>query len=521
MARADGSDDGVETGDTGGGPHADASDARLTELLRADTATVLPALRELRARHLPRVLAHARHCTAGEPAARRLAAQAFTLAARETARGAEPGVPVRLRLLLLTARLTAAWARDERSGGVDAGLLLVLNTAGPEGPVPPLLAAFRSLPTRVQGLVWYGIVEQEPEERTAGFLGLTRQDVVHGTPQALKALAQACLRARLAASEDPRCGDFRRLIEEAVRPDHPRASLDLHAHMARCDHCSAAFEEQSALRDHPRTAVAEGLLPWGGAAYVAQRPADPPPGARARPSAWPPSRRYALASAALGVALTPLLLFLLTSNDGTPRQRAAGAVTVPTPPVRVTVTATVSATPPAPSPSATSRPPSRHPAPEPTPGHSRTARPKPPPGPSPSPVHPPGAAYAQVVNAASGRCLDVAGDFDNGTDVVTAPCGSASSQRWRFDASRQVLQSAADPDFCLDSRGSVDNGVGVWRCSSVDGRNGRNLRFTVDPDGVIRPAITTGTALSPHPDGHLSLDPHGGGTAQKWRAGST
>ncbi|MFB7571658.1 ricin-type beta-trefoil lectin domain protein [Streptomyces sp. NPDC056165] len=499
MARADGTDDGgVETGDTGGGPHEDASDTRLIELLRADTPTVYPALRELR----------------------QLAAQAFTLAARETARGADPGVPVRLRLLLLTARLTAAWARDERSGGVDPGLLLVLNTAGPEGPVPPLLSAFRSLPTRVQGLVWYGIAEQEPEERTARFLGLTRQDVVHGTPQALKALAQACLRTRLAASDDPRCGDFRRLIEEAVRPDHPRASLDLHDHMARCGHCWAAFEEQSALRDHPRTAVAEGLLPWGGAAYVARRPADPPPGARARAAAWPPSRRYALASAALGVALAPLLLFLLASNDGTPHQRAAGAVTVPTPPVRVTVTATVSATPSAPSPSATSRPPSRHPSPEPTPGRSRTARPKPPPSPSPSPVRPPGASYAQVVNAASGRCLDVVGDFDNGTDVATAPCGSASSQRWRFDASRQVLQSAADPDFCLDSRGSVENGVGIWRCSSADGRNGRNLRFTVDPDGVIRPAIATGTALTPHPDGYLSLDPRGGGMAQKWRAGS-
>ncbi|MDI5903824.1 ricin-type beta-trefoil lectin domain protein, partial [Streptomyces sp. 12257] len=79
-----------------------ASDARLTELLRADTVTAYAALLELRARHQPSVLAYARLCTAGESAARQLAAQAFTLAARETGRGVDPGVPWRHRLLLLT-----------------------------------------------------------------------------------------------------------------------------------------------------------------------------------------------------------------------------------------------------------------------------------------------------------------------------------------------------------------------------------------------------------------------------------
>ncbi len=84
-----------------------------------------------------------------------------------------------------------------------------------------MLPAFQSLPSRTQGLVWYGVVEQEPPAVTATFLGLTREDVVHGTEQALQAMAQACLKSRLAASDDPRCGDFRRLIEESVRPDTP------------------------------------------------------------------------------------------------------------------------------------------------------------------------------------------------------------------------------------------------------------------------------------------------------------
>ena len=62
MAGAYGTDNGVATE---GGVYADVPDARLTELLRARTATVYPALRELRARHQPAVLAYARLCVEG------------------------------------------------------------------------------------------------------------------------------------------------------------------------------------------------------------------------------------------------------------------------------------------------------------------------------------------------------------------------------------------------------------------------------------------------------------------------
>ncbi len=414
MARADGTEDDVESGDAGGGspahapgeaagaytrasgeaagahegapgeagrryagapgaaagPYAGTPDARLVGLLRGDTPTVHPALRELRARHHAAVLAYARQCTTGESAARQLAAQAFTHAARESARGVDRGVPVRLQLLLLTARSAASRARDERSGGLDAGLPPVLGTAGPESLEPPLLTAFQSLPVRAQGLLWYRTVERESEERTAVFLGLTREDVRYGAPQALQAMARARLRSRLAASDDPHCGDFRRLIEESVRPDNPRSSADLHTHMAHCPHCTAAFEEQFALRDDPRTALAEGLLPWGGTAYVTRRP-EPGPRAGARPgtgagtSAWPPVRRYVLASAALGVALTPLLLFLLSPSEGEHHRRSAGAVTTPSVPAQVTVTATVPAR--ATARSRTGRPSRGGPAPSPSP----------------------------------------------------------------------------------------------------------------------------------------------------------
>ncbi|EST26457.1 hypothetical protein M878_27235, partial [Streptomyces roseochromogenus subsp. oscitans DS 12.976] len=324
------------------------------------------------------VLAYARLCAASESAARRLAAEVVTTAARESARGVDPAVPLRHRLLLLTARLAAAWARDERVAGLDPALLLVLNTSGLlDGPTPPLLAAFRSLPSRTQGLIWYGVLEEEPQERIATLLGLSRTDVAYGTPQALKALAQACLRAGLAASDDPRCADFRRLIEEAVRPEGPRHSADLDAHMARCPHCTAAFDELRALRDTPRQTLAEGLLPWSGTAYIrADEPRPPAPDPTAVGMTWPPRSRILLASAALGVALTPLLVFLLAPAHTDESQPTAAT---PTPPP-VTVTATVSVTPSqSPSPHTrcrTPRPRSRvHPTPRRPPRRPRTPRP--------------------------------------------------------------------------------------------------------------------------------------------------
>ncbi|WP_031481311.1 RICIN domain-containing protein [Streptomyces bicolor] len=532
MARAD------DGGDRGEGIHTGASDARLTELLRADTATAYAALQELRARHHAPVLAYARLCTPNASTARQLAAQAFTLAARQTARGVDPGLPWRHRLLLLTARSAGTWATDERAAGLDAGLLLVLNTTGPSGPVPPMLTAFQTLSSRTQGLLWYGVVEREPVERTAALLGLTREDVTYGIDPALQQLARACLRTRLAASDDVDCPDFGRLIEESVRPDSPRDSADLHAHMARCPHCTTAYEELSALRDAPRTALAEGLLPWGGAAYAGVGAGDRAvSGAavdRSRPKrgwperGWPPDRgRVVLVSAAAGVALLPLVLFLVAQGGSSSSQDPVGSVgtAVSAPPVAVTVTATVSATPSASSPS-----PSRSSSPSPSPSRSsespaptrsstptKTARPKP----TPSPTYPPGSTYAQVVNVGSRLCLDIDGAPENGTDVVTATCTSSRDQRWRVDSERGVLQSYAYPDYCLDSRGSTYRGVGIWTCDSVHGSNGQNLRFAVDSRGVIRPGIAPDHALTPGGDTWLSLEPEAGREDQRWLAGAS
>ncbi|CBG72505.1 conserved hypothetical protein [Streptomyces scabiei 87.22] len=713
-----GDDDGHEkrqdTGTPGARPddgsehrHANASDARLTALLRADSPIAYTALRELRERHHPSVLAYARLCAASESSALELATQAFTTATRETARGTEAAVPWRHQLLLLTVRVAATWTTDEHATGLAPALRPVLAAAGPEGPVPPLLAAFQLLPPRPQGLIWYGAVEQEPDERTAVLLGLTPDDVAYRRESALQPLRQACLRVRLAASDDPRCQDFRRLIEESVRPDSPRHSTDLHAHMAYCPYCAGAYEELCALRDSPRATLAEGLLPWGGTAYTrgsrgargagAEDFTDPEaqgrdeaartPGAGARGGGWaeaaaataaaaeawtesglgggapgrsaapgagpagasdsgtgtasgsgsgrgsgsgtrsgpgpasaaasgsgsgsgqgsgaysasasgfpsgdsdfgsafgsdfgsdftsgfgsgdgdrsvggmgaepragaataagawaagPPteplaplgaeapdgvprakwsrSRRIALTSVALGVALAPLLAFLVFSGPvGSSSDDAAGSGGTPAVPPSESVTPTAPPSPtPSPTPSETASPskpprkekPTRSPSPRPSDTGSPT--------PSPPSGGPLSGAYTQVVNVASGLCLDIRGPLAKGTDVVTATCSSRATQRWRLDSGRAVLQSFADPDLCLDSRGAVDDGVGVWECDSLDGENGDNLRFEVDSRGAIRPAVAGRFAVTPDALGSVGFAVASGREGQRWKAGA-
>lgn len=144
-------------------------------------------------------------------------------------------------------------------------------------------------------------------------------------------------------------------------------------------------------------------------------------------------------------------------------------------------------------------------------GPAGTAHPAPSPTRAAPAPRPPGGTYAQVVNPASGLCLSIDGDPENRTDVVTARCSSPPAQRWRFDAARGVLQSSADPDHCLDGRGAVDRGVGIWACDSVDGRNGQNLRFAVGTRGVIRPAVAPDHAAAPAGGDSLALAGRRGG----------
>ncbi|MBI0297378.1 ricin-type beta-trefoil lectin domain protein, partial [Streptomyces sp. PRKS01-29] len=147
----------------------------------------------------------------------------------------------------------------------------------------------------------------------------------------------------------------------------------------------------------------------------------------------------------------------------------------------------------------------------------------PPPSTAPAPAAPiPDDTYTAVINAGSGLCLDIRDQrLEKRTDAVLARCSGTDTQRWRLD-SDGLLHTEADPDFCLDSRGDTDRGVGIWPCSSADGDNGENLRFAVDRGGVIRPHIAPDFAVTPDgdgPDSEVGLRSAEDRDDQRWNTG--
>ncbi|MEU0688680.1 hypothetical protein ABZ350_17335, partial [Streptomyces uncialis] len=275
------SDRGAEA--AGGGVHSGEADARLTELLRGDAATAYPALRELRRRHHAPTLAYARLLGVDEAAAKQLTAQAFALGARDTGRGVDPTGPWRHHAALLVRRIAGTWTADGRRVRLRPEFAAFLDAeeehradlpafVRPPPAEPPMQAAFHSLPTRTQGVLWYGIVDAVPDPEAALYLGLKADEVAWAKGPSLDVLGRAFLKAQLARYGDQNCQGYRRLIEEAVRPREPRRSDDLYDHLARCPCCRQAHHVLLDLRRTPRTVLATGLLPWNGGAYI-------PPGA--------------------------------------------------------------------------------------------------------------------------------------------------------------------------------------------------------------------------------------------------
>ncbi|MFD4830937.1 ricin-type beta-trefoil lectin domain protein [Streptomyces uncialis] len=734
MPRRSRSDRAAEA--AGGGVHSGEADARLTELLRGDAATAYPALRELRRRHHAPTLAYARLLGVDEAAAKQLTAQAFALGARDTGRGVDPTGPWRHHAALLVRRIAAGWTADGRrvrlrpefAAFLDAeeerraDLPAFVRRPPAELPMP---AAFHSLPTRTQGVLWYGIVDAVPDPETALYLGLKADEVAWAKGPSLDVLGRAYLMAQLARHGDQNCQAYRRLIEEAVRPREPRRNDDLYDHLAQCPCCRQAHNVLLDLHRAPRTVLATGLLPWNGGAYLppgTESPVIPVIGGAARRMGESEAvgARFAVGSqdvgagaggvdgvgavgsaaargvggggadgaggggagggAASGVTsgataggeadadrwrsrltasrrhrrrrrhalprghpaaieanqdtaanqanevsmanqvtaanednvanqVTEANQVTVANEDtvanqdteaievaaasavaasgrlagrgtGTPyaangsygsadvrretappdpygggqgdgwnpaddrdrpwrptRPFVLAAVTVALAPMFVVLLGGSAGEEPSTDPDEGRRPGASPPATVPgTPTRSGSApstltpsAPRATPTPSPSTsapttgVRPPGGAYTQFVNASTDLCLDVRdGDFFTGNDVVMSACNTSDTQRWRFDISRGLVRSWANDEFCLDSRGSVDKGVGIRRCAPTDGLDDRDLRFDVDPKGRVLPDIASGHAVTPTSKraggdvGHLPL---GDATAQRWRAG--
>ncbi|GAA1691378.1 ricin-type beta-trefoil lectin domain protein [Streptomyces yatensis] len=572
-------------------PYAQLSDAELTERIRSGAPTALPATQQLRERHLPAVLSYARLCARTRADADQLADLSFGLAAQETCRGIDPWGPWRHHLLLLVQRVAATWAEGNRAERLDPPFAEWLGRSGitadgEAGRRRPqersaILGGFLSLSARTRDVLWYSVVDEDPDTAVATFAGLAPHTVPTLRETARDALREAWLRTHLERGGEQTCQGFRGLIEAAVRPDNPRRCDDLDRHLSACPSCAGVYGDLIRLDEDPRTVIADGLLGWGGAAYVTAGPVDglpsvgsatpshagprqpDPPLAPAPPTphppaetagdamaagvaggagiapnaanapmdggsagrwrrpAWtgsrPPATTALIAVAAVAAVAATVAVLVSGGDDMTP----AGGTNTPPP---VSATATPSAQPTTEPPAPTKRP-QRPPNPGGMTEPPTTAPTTPPPStapPSGAPI--PGGTYTLVINADSGLCLDIRDQrLEKRTDAVLAPCAGTDTQRWRLD-SEGLLHTEADPDFCLDSRGDTDRGVGIWPCSSADGDNGENLRFAVDRQGLIRPHIAPDFAITPdddEADSQVELRSAEDRNDQRWNAGYT
>lgn len=95
-------------------------------------------------------------------------------------------------------------------------------------------------------------------------------------------------------------------------------------------------------------------------------------------------------------------------------------------------------------------------------------------------VYPDG-QYVNIVDARSGRCIDVPGNDNNsanGTAVQLWDChASAMDQQWKYNPQTRQLQNRAFPDKCLDNRGQAHNNgeVVIWQCIDHN-----NLRWDIN-----------------------------------------
>ena len=93
------------------------------------------------------------------------------------------------------------------------------------------------------------------------------------------------------------------------------------------------------------------------------------------------------------------------------------------------------------------------------------------------------ATYVQLINAASGLCLDIAnGEMTDGSNIELWNCSGAAWQQWNYDDHTGLIRSQQDPQYCLDNSGSFADGANLI-ISTCTGNV--HQRFTINAGGTI------------------------------------
>ncbi|MFE3323953.1 ricin-type beta-trefoil lectin domain protein [Streptomyces sp. NPDC059176] len=472
------------------------TDRELAECIRSQGPAGHGAETALKQRHAPYAAVCARLCTRGRTAADRLTHEALEQTVEAARSGVDPSGTWRDFVLTHVHDAARSWARGSRRALLRPAFLAWADAPGGGGAAPAesgekqaLRNGFFALPEPARGVLWYSLVDQEPDERVAAYVGVAPVAVPALRAKAQQALRDAFLQAHAERAGDTRCNGFRRLIEAAAVTDKNPRGGDLALHLDSCLACESLLTQLILLSDDFRTALAHGLLIRDGAAYTSavarerhtsgsEAPWDRGEKAEAGPaehegtagrvtsSRRPPRRRtrvVAAAAAAVAVSVPLLLIAGQLAGEGTRADQGRAGDRPPT-----------SAAP--------SKPPTG--TAQPVPGADST----PPPG-----------AYGRIVHASSGLCLDVEnGVVSKRGGAVAARCTEAITQRWALDALGR-LHNLDDSTFCLKADGD-GAGVGLRPCSSDNPEKLDKMAFIVGPSGAIRPKSAPTAALIPDPE---------------------
>ncbi|MEW2572430.1 cellulose-binding domain-containing protein [Streptomyces sp. NPDC047070] len=236
------------------------------------------------------VLSYADLCTGGSADARPLASEAFSRGIRE-ARAAEaetggksfgrraraPRLP-RIPLLLTAVRQTTiAWEAQGIGDRLVPELRLWLNSeqaerfSGPPLHRPLALRGLRDMQEPDAALLWLTEVEAMPTAAVARRLGLDPAGVTEELQQVRGVFRDRCHRNHLDTPLSEECRSYARLLDAVTRSPAAEVPDDLSRHLARCVECAEAAACLKHSGGGLPSALAGGVIGWGGLAYLERR----------------------------------------------------------------------------------------------------------------------------------------------------------------------------------------------------------------------------------------------------------
>ncbi|MFI5683330.1 ricin-type beta-trefoil lectin domain protein [Streptomyces sp. NPDC051636] len=288
----------------------DVTDEQLSAELKRWTGAT-PALHpvgELLDRHWEAAFAYARLCTDGARAAGMLTTAAFTRLFGASLRQAGPTSAWRPQLLVTVRRIAAEWDKDGRHELLHPDVRSVGEGRAAARLLPPshrrlVSGAFQRLRQSARALLWHTEVESEPLAIPAGLLGLDEEGARVELRRARERLREECLQVHRELADDDECLRYIRMLDVTYRRGGIDVDPDLQQHLNGCRHCRHTADQLNEFNAGLGFALAEAVLGWGAAEYVAARAAHAEQTAEPEPGQHPAGSAGSEHAAAIAAGL--------------------------------------------------------------------------------------------------------------------------------------------------------------------------------------------------------------------------